>query len=224
MTSAVQARGLTKTYDEVVALDAFDVKCATGRLIALVGHNGSGKSTLLRLLAGLLEPSDGEVTICGAAAGSLDARAELSFIPDEPVLYEDLSVAEHIEYIGRLHGVEDWPDRADVLLDAFGLSDRADDLPVRFSRGLRQKTALVLGLVRPFSVLVIDEPFVGLDPSGQRALTELLVSTAASGACVLVATHQLEFLQHADRCIGLRDGATVFDGAVDTERIRKLLG
>jgi ABC-type multidrug transport system ATPase subunit len=224
MTSAVQARELSKTYDEVVALDGFDVKCAGGELVALVGHNGSGKSTLLRLAAGLLEPSDGEITILGATAGSLDARAELSFIPDEPVLYDDLSVEEHIEFIGRLHGVEDWPERADELLDAFGLSDRADDLPVRFSRGLRQKTALVLGLVRPFSVLVIDEPFVGLDPSGQRALTDLLVATAGDGACVVVATHQLEFLQHANRCIGLRDGATVFDGPVATDQIRALLG
>jgi len=224
MTDALLARGVSKTYDDVVALHDFDVRCSSGELIALVGHNGSGKSTLLRVAAGLLEPNDGEVTIHGAPAGSLDARAELSFIPDEPVLYEDLSVEEHVEYIGRLHGIDDWPERADELIETFGLSERAEDLPVRFSRGLRQKTALVLGFVRPFSVLVIDEPFVGLDPSGQRALTDLLITTAATGACVVVATHQLEFLGHADRCIGLRDGAAVFDGPVDQDRIRDLLG
>ncbi len=224
MTTAIVAHALTKTYDDVAALSDFDTTCSEGELIALVGHNGSGKSTFLRLAAGLLEPTSGEVTVYGATAGSLDARADVSFIPDEPVLYEDLSVNEHIEFIGRLHGEEDWPEHADGLLDALSLTERAEDLPVRFSRGLRQKTALVLGLVRPFSVLAIDEPFVGLDPAGQRALTELLVDTAANGACVIVATHQLDLLDHAHRCIGLRNGVTAFDGPVDQNAIRTLLG
>lgn len=224
MTAALSATGLAKVYDELVALDEFTVSLKPGQLVALVGHNGSGKSTFLRLAAGLLEATDGEVEVQGYAAGSLDARAELSFIPDEPVLYDDLSVNEHIEYIGRLHGHEDWPERADDLLDALALAERADDLPVRFSRGLRQKTALVLGLVRPFSVLVVDEPYVGLDPAGQRALTQLLLDTAAAGACVVVATHQLGFLDHVDRCIGLRDGHKAFDGPVDRAAIHKLLG
>ncbi len=224
MTTPIIAEGLGKTYDELAALNDFTFTGRAGELIALVGHNGSGKSTFLRLAAGLLEPTDGEVRIGGAAAGSLDARAELSFIPDEPVLYDDLSVREHVEYIGRLHGYDEWPERGDALLDALALTTRADDLPSRFSRGLRQKTSLVLGLVRPFSVLAIDEPFVGLDPAGQRTLTGLLLETAAAGACVIVATHQLEFLGHASRCIGLRDGEIAFSGAVDLARVRTLLG
>ncbi len=224
MTTPIIAERLTKTYDELAALNEFSFTARAGDLVALVGHNGSGKSTFLRLAAGLLEPTDGEVRISGATAGSLDARAELSFIPDEPVLYDDLSVREHIEYIGRLHGYDEWPDRADDLIDALGLTARADDLPSRFSRGLRQKTSLVLGLVRPFSVLMIDEPFVGLDPAGQHALTELLIETAAAGACVIVATHQLEFLEHASRCVGLRDGEVAFSGRVDLAKVRSLLG
>ena len=224
MTTPLVAERLAKRYDELVALHDFSVRTKPGQLIALVGHNGSGKSTFLRLAAGMLEPSDGDVHICGAPAGSLEARAELSFIPDEPVLYDDLSVNEHIEYIGRLHGCDAWPERGDELLDRLGLADRADDLPARFSRGLRQKTSLVLGLVRPFSVLAVDEPFVGLDPAGQRALTELLLESAADGACVIVATHQLEFLEHASRCIGLRDGEIAFSGTVDLAKVRTLLG
>jgi ABC-type multidrug transport system ATPase subunit len=157
-------------------------------------------------------------------AGSVGARAALSFVPDEPVLYDDLSVEEHVEYIGRLHGVEDWPERADELIERFDLGNRAADLPRRFSRGLRQKTSLVLGFVRPFSVLLVDEPFVGLDPAGQRSLTELLVETAADGACVVVATHQLDFLDRADRAVGLRDGHVEFAGAVDLAKVRALLG
>lgn len=224
MSPALVARKVEKRYDELVALHGLSLTAQPGELIALVGHNGSGKSTFLRMAAGLLDPTGGEITIAGASAGSIDARAELSFIPDEPVLYDDLSVNEHIEYIGRLHGYAEWPEVADALLDNFGLTERADDLPARFSRGLRQKTSLVLGLVRPFSVLTVDEPFVGLDPSGQAALTELLRDAAGSGACVIVATHQLEFLEHASRCIGLRDGEIAFEGPVDLPRIRTLLG
>jgi ABC-type multidrug transport system ATPase subunit len=223
MTSLV-ADGVTKEYDDLVALHPVRLRCTGGELVALVGHNGSGKSTLLRLAAGLLEPTGGSIRVDGAAAGSIAARAALSFVPDEPVLYDDLSVEEHIEYIGRLHGVEDWPTRADELLDRFDLDARATDLPRRFSRGLRQKTALILGFVRPFSVLLVDEPFVGLDPAGQRALTELLVQTAADGACVVVATHQLELLGRADRAVGLRDGHVEFSGAVDLRKVEALLG
>jgi ABC-2 type transport system ATP-binding protein len=220
----VVADGLTKEYGDVVALEDFDLKVNPGELVALVGHNGSGKSTFLRLVAGLLEPSDGVLVVANAPAGSLKARAEVSFIPDQPVLYDDLSVNEHIEYTARLHGEMDWPERADALLEVLDLAHRADDLPSQFSRGLRQKTSLVLGLVRPFSVLLVDEPFVGLDPHGQHALTELLVEAASAGAAVLVATHQLSFLEHANRCVALRDGHTEFAGKVDVPRIQALLG
>jgi ABC-type multidrug transport system ATPase subunit len=215
---------LSKEYGDVVALADFKLSVEPGELISLVGHNGSGKSTFLRLVAGLLEPSDGVLVVANAPAGSLKARSEVSFVPDQPVLYDDLSVNEHIEFTARLHGEMDWPERADALLDLLGLTARADDLPSRFSRGLRQKTSLVLGLVRPFSILLVDEPFVGLDPSGQVALTELLVEAASAGAAVLVATHQLSFLENATRCVALRDGHTEFAGPVDIARIRTLLG
>ncbi len=218
------ADDLSKEYGDVVALSNFKLSVEPGELIALVGHNGSGKSTFLRLVAGLLEPSDGVLVVANSPAGSLKARAEVSFIPDEPVLYDDLSVNEHIEFTARLHGELDWPERADALLEVLGLAHRADDLPSRFSRGLRQKTSLVLGLVRPFSILLVDEPFVGLDPSGQSALTELLVEAASAGAAVLVATHQLSFLEYATRCVALRDGNTEFSGPVDIARIQTLLG
>jgi ABC-type multidrug transport system ATPase subunit len=104
------------------------------------------------------------------------------------------------------------------------LSDRADDLPSRFSRGLRQKTAIVLGLIRPFSVLLVDEPFVGLDPPGRAALIDLLDDASASGATVVVATHQLDFVQKAERVVALRDGAVIYDGPPDQVDVNELVG
>jgi len=208
----LKATALTKAYGDLVALEPLDLSVPEGQRLVLVGHNGSGKTTLLRIAAGLLEPSSGEITIVGTPAGSLDARAAVSYLPDNPVLYDDLSVMEHIEYVCRLHDAEDWQERAVGLLDALNLTERADDLPSRFSRGLRQKTAILLGLIRPFSLLLIDEPFVGLDPPGRAALIDLLDDANDSGATVIVATHQMDFVGRAQRCVALRDGAVIFDG------------
>jgi ABC-type multidrug transport system ATPase subunit len=220
---ALELRGVTKAYADRMALDDISLDLARGELVALVGANGAGKSTLLQLAVGLLEPTSGDVLVEGEAAGSLDARRSLSYISDQPSLYDDLTVNEHIEYVSRLHGGPARPESADELLDLLNLTPRADDLPARFSRGLRQKTAIVLALVRPFSVLLVDEPFVGLDPAGQDALAELLTAAADAGCAVMVATHQLAFLERATRCVALRDGAVAYRGRVDRAVIDPLL-
>ncbi|MBO0748530.1 MAG: ABC transporter ATP-binding protein, partial [Acidimicrobiaceae bacterium] len=184
----------------------------------------SGKTTFLRMTAGLLDPSGGSVEVAGEPAGSLDARAALSYLPDNPVLYDDLSVAEHIEYTCRLHGATDWEGRAVGLLEDLGLTARADDLPSRFSRGLRQKTAILLALIRPFEILIVDEPFVGLDPGGREAFVDLLDDVSAAGATIVIATHQLEYVTKADRCVALRDGALVYDGPPGQVDVLSLVG
>jgi ABC-2 type transport system ATP-binding protein len=221
---ALVARNVTKAYGDLVALEPLDLAIRAGERVVLVGHNGSGKTTLLRMAAGLLEPSHGAIEIFGAPAGSLDARATLSYLSDAPVLYDDLSVLEHVEYTCRLHGAEDWEGRATALIADLGLAGRAEDLPSRFSRGLRQKTAIVLALVRPFGLLLVDEPFVGLDPGGRKAFTELVDDAAASGATVVVATHQLDYVATAARCIALRDGAVIYDGPPGAVDVAELVG
>ncbi len=218
------ARGVAKSYDEVVALAPLDVRVFEGELVALIGHNGSGKSTFLRLAAGLADPSEGSVEVAGAPAGSLEARAALSYLPDAPVLYDDLSVREHLEYVGALHGLGDPAAVGEPLLERFGLAARGDDLPGGFSRGLRQKAALVLALARPWSVLLVDEPFVGLDVSGKAALLDAFDEARAAGRTILVATHDLEVVRRADRCLVLREGCLVRDGVVDPAEVLALAG
>lgn len=213
MTEKVlQLRGLSRSYGDDLAVAPVSLDLRAGTLAVLVGPNGSGKTTLLRMCAGLLEPSDGRARVVGQPVGSPAARAATSFLPDTPVLYDDLSVWEHLEYVARLHGVEGWEGRARDLVERLGLAARVDDLPSRFSRGLRQKAAIAVAFVRPFSVLLVDEPFVGLDEPGREALVRLVEEAAAGGAGVLVSTHHLAFTGRASRCLAIRDGELVYDG------------
>jgi ABC-type multidrug transport system ATPase subunit len=223
VTAVLETNALTKDYGDDLGLHPTTLSIGSGELVLLVGPNGAGKSTLLGLCAGVLEPTDGTVTISGAPAGTNDARVATSVVPDNPVLYDDLSVMEHAEYVARLHEVEDWHAHAHPLLERLALAHRADDLPSRFSRGLRQKTSLLLGLVRPFDLLLIDEPFVGLDAPGQAALVELLEGVVADGATVLCSSHQLDLADRATRCIGLRDGDVVHDGEAGRDVVRRLV-
>lgn len=208
----LDAEDLTAAYDDYTALQGVTCRVEPGTTVALVGPNGAGKSTFMRLAAGLLDPSGGHVTIDGHPAGSLEARALLSYLPDTPALYDDLSLNEHLEYVARMHGVDAWEDRADDLLDRLGLAHRSDDPPGGFSRGMRQKASIALAFVRPFGVLLADEPFDGLDPPSREALDELVAEAAGAGAAVILATHRIEVLEHADRCLAIEDGTLVYDG------------
>jgi ABC-type multidrug transport system ATPase subunit len=220
----LQTIDLAKDYGDQLGLDPTTINVGAGELVLLVGPNGAGKSTFLGLCGGLLEPTGGEALVSGAEVGSLAARAATSIIPDDPVLYDDLSVWEHAEYIARLNHVEEWEPLGEELLTRLGLVDRRDDLPSRFSRGLRQKTSLLLGLLRPAELLLVDEPFVGLDAPGQATLVELLEEVVAAGVTAVVSSHQLDLADRATRCLGLRDGQLVHDGKAGRDIVRELTG
>ncbi len=223
MTAALSTHQLSKDYGDRPALEPLDLEVGLGQHVALVGHNGSGKTTLLRMAAGLLDPSDGEVLVMGHVSGSMEARRSLSWLSDSPTFYDDLSLWEHLEYVGRLHGVDEWQPRAEELLDRLQLGTRRDDIPTTFSRGLRQKAAIALGMVRPFDVLLVDEPFVGLDQNGKTTLLELLDEAAAAGSTLLVATHELAFVGRVSRLLALRDGMLVYDGPPDETDVHSLV-
>ncbi len=209
---AVETTGLAKRYGDAPALWPIDLRIGTGERISLIGHNGSGKTTLMRMLVGMLEPTEGTATIAGHPIGSIGARAAVSYLADQPVFYDDLTVWEHLEYIARLHGTDDWEQQAVDLVDMVGLMERVDDLPTTFSRGLKQKAALTMAFVRPFDVMLIDEPFVGLDRLGREALLELLTLAHGDGATLVVATHELSSVKESSRLIALSSGEVTYDG------------
>jgi ABC-type multidrug transport system ATPase subunit len=208
----VAVTDLVKAYGDVVALEIEELEVPVGQSVVLVGHNGSGKSTLLNLIAGTLEPSEGQVLVRGEPPDSIIARSQRSWLPDTPVLYDDLSVREHLEYTVRMHGGDGDEQVIDELIDDLGLRGREDDLPSQFSRGLRQKTAAAVALCRPFSLLLVDEPFVGLDASGRAALLDLLDDAHAHGATLMVATHDPVVLERFERGLVLDDGEIIHDG------------
>jgi len=218
----LRARGLGRRYEDFVALVNLAVEVDRGELIALVGPNGAGKTTFLTLAAGLLEPSSGGVTVKGEPAGSIAARRALSYIPDAPVFYEDISLGEQLGYVAALHEVEDPEPRIAFLLERLGLAEWEDALPGEFSRGMRQKASIALALVRPFQVLLADEPLDGLDPPSREVLFALLAETKAAGAAIVVSTHRPDVIAAADRCVAIRDGRLAYDGAPKAEVLTKL--
>jgi ABC-2 type transport system ATP-binding protein len=211
----LELQGVRKTYGELVAVDLLDLEVRPGECVALIGHNGSGKTTTLRLVAGLLEPTQGRVTVAGGDLAPPRSRAALSFVPDSPLLYPDLTVREHLELVGLAHGVGDGLDgRVAELLELLELTARGDFLPGQLSRGTRQKAQLACALVRPFRLLLLDEPVVGLDPPSQQALHRILVAAKQDGAAILLSTHQLGFADGlADRAVVLHEGRMVTHGA-----------
>ena len=219
----LEARAASKAYGDLVALSPLDLVIDEGERLALIGHNGSGKSTFLQLATGLLELSDGSIEVVGVPAGTSDARAAVSYLPDTPVLYDDLDVREHLAYVAALHGVDADDDEIDELIERVGLADRADDLPARFSRGLRQKASIAVALIRPFQLLLVDEPFVGLDAAGKEALLSLLDESHESGAASIVATHDPAFVERVERCVALRDGEVIHDGPASPAEVQRLV-
>ena len=219
---AIHTIGLGKSYGDAPALVPLDLQIAEGERVSLIGHNGSGKTTLIRMLTGMLEPSEGTATVAGHPIASLEARAAVSYLSDQPVFYDDLTVWEHLEYIARLHGTEEWEQQAVDLIEMVGLTPRADDLPMTFSRGLKQKAAITMAFVRPFELMLIDEPFVGLDRTGREALLVLLSLAHDDGAALVVATHELSSVREGQRLIALSGGEVIYDGSPDEADVNAL--
>jgi ABC-2 type transport system ATP-binding protein len=223
----IEARELSHSYGRLQALHDFSLTIVPGQCVALIGANGSGKSTAVRTLAGLIEPTAGSVRIEGhdphREPDAEHARERLALVPDNPLLYGDLTVREHLELVTVAHGLagSESDERIDALLERLELAHRADFRPAELSRGMRQKTQLACALIRPAALLVLDEPVVGLDPPSQILLGDLLHEAKRAGVAVLLTTHQMAFADDlADRAVMLEEGDVVDEGAWSAVRER----
>ena len=210
--TALALTGVAKSYGDAPVVGPLDLSVGTGERVVLLGHNGSGKTTLLRIAAGLLEPTAGSVDVAGSPPGRCPPGRRRRTWAINPCSTTTSVFASTSSTSPVCTAPRDGSSDADELLAALGLADRADDLPATFSRGMRQKAAIAMAFIRPFELLLVDEPFVGLDRTGREALLGLLDHAHASGAALVVATHELITVAGSQRVVALRDGAVVFDG------------
>jgi len=202
------------------ALTTISFECHAGEIVGLLGPNGAGKSTLLAILATLLAPSTGQVAYGGHTARQAGAalRGRLGMLGHDLFLYPELTARENLLFFARLYGVADAVSRVTASLDGANLADRADDQVLGFSRGMRQRLALERALVHEPRLLLLDEPFTGLDHASASALVGRLQGLQASGCLVIVATHDLEVVEGLlTRALYLRNGKLVHahDGGDD---------
>jgi ABC-2 type transport system ATP-binding protein len=214
----ISVRELTKLYGDFTAVRSISFDVAAGEILGLVGPNGAGKTTTLRCLGGIIQPSAGTIAIAGhdMRSDSIAAKHALAFIPDEPHLFDYLSVEEHLRFIARLYGVADAETRLPLLLDELELSEKKRALPGELSRGMRQKLAIACGLLHDPSVLILDEPLTGLDPGGIRRMRQTIASRAASGSAVILSSHLLNLVEElCTKLLVVRQGEHVAYGTID---------
>jgi ABC-2 type transport system ATP-binding protein len=211
---------LTRTYGAFVAVDGLSFEVASGEIVGLIGPNGAGKTTTLRALAGILRPTAGTIRIDGFdlgadAATAIEAKRRLAFMPDEPHLFEYLTVEEHLRLVARLYNVQDFERRSQALVEELELGGKQRSLPGELSRGMRQKVVIACGLVRQASVLLFDEPLTGLDPRGIRKMRETIVARGRAGAAILLSSHLLHLVEEiCTRVIIMDGGKKMADGTV----------
>jgi ABC-2 type transport system ATP-binding protein len=207
--------GLAKSFGKQVAVGGLSFQVAAGEVVGLVGANGAGKTTTLLSVAGILRPDAGHIRIAGhdLATAPVEAKRRLGFVPDEPALFEYLTVEEHLRFIARLYGVADIDRRLPALLADLDLHDRRRAFPDELSRGMRQKLALGCAFVHDPQVLLLDEPLTGLDPIGIRRMKDAIKHRASGGAAVLLSSHLLDVVSElCARVIVLAHGKALAEG------------
>jgi ABC-2 type transport system ATP-binding protein len=195
----IRLQGLTKRYGKFTAVDGIDLDVPRGELFGLLGPNGAGKTTSIRMIAGILRPTSGSVTIGGIdiQARPLEAKARLGYIPDRPFVYDKLTGGEVLRFAAALYGLQGpvVERRIDELLTVFELAPWKDELTETYSHGMRQKLIIASALVHRPEVIVVDEPMVGLDPKSARLLKDLFRQFVSRGGTVLMSTHTMEIAE-----------------------------
>ena len=227
VTPAVQLNGLSKRFGTHVAVDAIDLIVPPGTFFGVVGPNGAGKSTTLAMIAGLLTPDSGSVTIAGvnAAEDREHVLSELGIMMEGLSLPERLTGSELLEYTARLRRIDkDWPTRAADLLEILQLDRAPSTLIVDYSTGMRKKIGLAVALLHRPSVLVLDEPFEAIDPVSARAIEGLLGQYVAGGGTVLLSSHLMDVVERTcERVALIKDGRIHTEGTIDAVRAGRSL-
>ena len=215
----VEAESLSKAFGSLPVLRGIEFKVRRGEFVALLGANGSGKSTLLRLLSGLGKPTAGAIRIGGweMPREAMAVRAQIGLVAHQPLLYENLTARENLDFYGKLYGLdrEERERRIADLLNAVGLRKRADSLARTFSRGMKQRLSIARATLHQPDVLLLDEPYSGLDQAAIERLDDMLRAAKNQGRTIIMSTHQLERIPPAaGRALVLSRGRITFDDEI----------
>jgi ABC-2 type transport system ATP-binding protein len=221
----LEVRHLTKRYSGIPAVEDVSFTIAPGEILGYLGPNGSGKSTTVKVLTGLIEPSAGEIWFRGACIqpDSATFRARLGYVPEEPNVYPHLSGREYLQLVGRLHRIprRELDRKIDALLHSFDIWEARHDLLSSYSKGMRQKVLLSAALLHDPDLLILDEPFSGLDVTAALMFRHLLSELARQGKMILYSSHVLEVVEKiCSRVVILHHGRVVAYESV--ERLRQL--
>ncbi|MBN1179514.1 MAG: heme ABC exporter ATP-binding protein CcmA [Anaerolineae bacterium] len=214
MTLIIETCHLTKAFGPWAALSNVDFEVPAGQFVMLVGPNGAGKTTLLRILATLARPTSGTVRIAGLdpVGDGIEARRRIGFLSHRTILYDDLTAEQNLRFYARMYDLEDADARIDALLERVGLTARRHSLVHTFSRGMQQRLAVARTVLHAPDVLLLDEPYTGLDPTAAQVLSDLLTELAGEGCTVVMTTHDLERgLAVGHRVVVLARGRIVYD-------------
>ncbi len=207
---------LHRRFGDLIALDGVGFEVGAGEIVGLVGRNGAGKTTTMRAVMGIIAPDRGEVEWCAHPVGDKD-RVRFGYMPEERGLYPQMRLLDQVAYFARLHGLDEdaAADAARRWLERLGLGERTADKLVALSHGNQQRVQFAVALVHEPELLVLDEPFAGLDPEAVDSLSEVLFEEAAAGTAVLFSSHQLELVERICRRVVIVDaGKVLADGTL----------
>jgi ABC-2 type transport system ATP-binding protein len=219
----IEVSKLTKRYGDFTAVDDLSFTVRAGEVMGLVGPNGAGKTTTLRCLTGIIPATLGTSRLCGmdVVADPVGAKRTMAFIPDEPRLFDYLTVAQHLNFVARLYDVGDYQARAQQILTDLEMADKQQLLPAELSRGMKQKLAIACGLLHQPKVIIFDEPLTGLDPIGMRRMKSVMKRLARDGAAIILSSHLLGLVEEVcTHLLILKNGVKVADGTVAEVRAR----
>ena len=221
----ITLKNLTKRYGNLLAVSDLNLSVVRGEIFGFIGPNGAGKTTTIRIMGGILAPTEGSVIIGGIDMSKEPERAkkQIGFIPDRPFLYEKLTGMEFMSFSANLYGVgaEMFRERAEELLKMFSLFDWAHELIESYSHGMKQRLIIAAALLHDPAVIIVDEPMVGLDPTGIRMVKDLLRKKAAEGTTIFMSTHSLGIAEDiCDRIGVIHRGSLIATGAAgDLKRL-----
>lgn len=190
----IEVRNMTKKYGKLAANDNINLSVGRGELAVLLGPNGAGKSTLIKSVCGLLR-FQGAITIDGYENHTIEAKRLLGYVPEFPVLYPMLTIAEHLEFIAEAYRLKAWEERGEALLRRFELDDKKMKLGKELSKGMQQKVSVCCALLPQPKAVIMDEPLVGLDPHGIRELKAVIAKLRDNGCALLISTHMIESVE-----------------------------